>query len=137
MANPRISSNQTTVSSLDVFNSLRILVAIKDLPKYNGNPRLLFHFIDNVDEILSLLQVTSGTSYGQLLLRGIRNKIIGEANEVLNMYGTRLNWDQIKENLILHYADKRNETSLIKDFHNLKKKFRYVTVKFKQPREYS
>lgn len=136
MANPKISSNQTTVTSLDVFNSLTILDAIKDLPKYDGNPRLLFDFIDNVDEILSLLQMTSGTPYGQLLLRGIRNKIVGEANEVLNMYGTRLNWDQIKENLILHYADKRNETSLIKDFHNLKKKFRCVTVKFKQPREY-
>lgn len=55
-----------------------------------------------------------------LLLRAIRNKIVEDANEILNMYGTPLNWDQIKENLILHYADKRYETSRIRDLHNLK-----------------
>lgn len=120
MSNPSASANQNTVSSVDVVNSLRVPDAIKDLPKFDGNPRLLFDFLDNVDEILSLIQVTSGTPYGQLLLRAIRNKIVGDANEILNMYGTSLNWDQIKENLILHYADKRNETSLIRDLHNLK-----------------
>lgn len=36
------------------------------------------------------------------------------------MYGTTLNWDEIKMNLISHYADKRTETSLIRDLHSLK-----------------
>lgn len=109
-----------TVSVMEVFNSLRIPDAIKDLPQFNGNPRLLFDFLDNCNEILDLISITSGSAYGQLLLRAIRNKIIGPANEVLNMYGTPLVWDDIRNNLIHHYADKRNETSLIRDLHKIK-----------------
>lgn len=104
----------------NIFNSLRVPDAIKDLPKFEGNPKLLFEFINNCEEILDLINCTSGTPYGQLLLRAIRNKIVGPANEVLNMYGTPLIWDNIRENLILHYSDKRNETSLIRDLHGLK-----------------
>lgn len=119
MANPGTSS-QPQVTTIDIFNSLRVPDAIKDLPRFEGNPRLLFDFLGNVDEILSLIDVTNGTPYGKLLLRAIRNKIVGEANEVLNMYGTPLDWNLIKTNLTLHYADKRNETSLIRDLHVLK-----------------
>ena len=108
------------LSSVDIFNSLRVPDAIKDVPKFEGNPKLLFEFINNVEEIRALVACTEGTPYGQLLLRAIRNKIVGPANEVLNVYGTSLVWHNIKENLILHYSDKRNETSLIRDLHALK-----------------
>lgn len=92
-----------------IFDSLRLPDAVKDLPKFDGNPRLLY--LINVD----------GTNYAKIILRSIRNKIVGQANEVLNVYGTPLVWENIKSNLILHYSNKRNETSLIKDLHNLKK----------------
>lgn len=105
---------------IDVFKSLRVPDAIKDLPKFDGNPRLLFEFIQNVEEILSLIPQVDGTIQGKILLRAIRNKIIGPANEILNMYGTPLVWTSIRSNLVLHYSDKRNETSLIRDLHNLK-----------------
>lgn len=104
----------------DVFQSLRIPDAIKQLPTFDGNPRLLFEFLSNVEEILLFIRGTDKTPYGSILLRAIRNKIEGQANEVLNMYGTPLNWDNIRDNLILHYADKRTETSLIRDLHGLK-----------------
>lgn len=113
-------TNPNIVTPSDVFNNLRVPDAIKDLPVFDGNSRLLFDFLDNVEEILSLIAVTNNTPYGQLLLRTIRNKIVGPANEVLNMYGTPLVWQQIKQNLILHYSDKRNETSLIRDLHKAK-----------------
>lgn len=102
----------------DILDTLRIPDAIKDLPKFDGNPRLLYEFLSNVEEILSHIKILDGSSHAQILLRAIRNKIEGEANEVLNMYGTILNWDSIKTNLILHYSDKRTETSLIKDLHS-------------------
>lgn len=114
------SEQIAAAAATQIFNSLRIPDAVKDLPKFDGNPRLLFDFIDNVEGILKLVTMIDGTLYGQILLRSIRNKIEGQANEVLNMYGTPLNWNSIKDNLILHYADKRNETSLIKDLHSLK-----------------
>jgi hypothetical protein len=122
MPNENSSSGSSTpsVPVMDIYNSLRVPDAIKDLPQFNGNPRLLFDFLDNCEEILNFISVASGQPYGQLLLRAIRNKITGPANEVLNMYGTPLIWDEIKNNLILHYADKRNETSLIRDLHKVK-----------------
>lgn len=116
----RATEQVVQITPTDIFNSLRVPDAIKDLPRFDGNPRLLFDFINNVEEILSLVKVTKDTPYEKLLLRAIRNKIDGSANEVLNMYGTPLDWDQIKQNLILHYADKRNETSLIRDLHDIK-----------------
>lgn len=115
--NPILPRNDTVS---DIFNSLRIPDAIKDLPRFDGNHRLLHEFINNVEEILLHLRGVDGTPYAQILLRAIRNKIEGPANEVLNMYGTPLIWEDIKNNLILHYSDKRTETSLIRDLHNIR-----------------
>lgn len=111
---------QPPIQTIDIFNSLRIPDAIKDLPKFEGNPRLLYEFISNVEEILLHIRGADNTPQGLILLRAIRNKIDGPANEVLNMYGTSLNWDEIRGNLISHYSDKRTETSLIRDLHSLK-----------------
>lgn len=115
-----VAEMATNNTNTDLFDSLRIPDAIKDLPHFNGNPRLLYEFINNVEEILIHIKSVDSTPYGKILLRAIRNKIEGEANEILNMYGTPLNWDIIKDNLILHYSDKRSETSLIKDLHNVR-----------------
>lgn len=104
----------------DIFHSLRIPDAVKDLPHFDGNPRMLYEFLNNVEEILLYVRGADRTPYGQIILRAIRNKITGQANEVLNMFGTALNWDVIKNNLILHYSDKRTETSLVRDLHNLR-----------------
>lgn len=103
-----------------IIKALKIPDAIKDLPNFDGNPRLLFEFIDNVNELVKACQEANGTPYASIILRSIRNKIIGNANEILNMYGTPLDWDEIKNNLIIHYADKRNETSLIRDLHSIR-----------------
>lgn len=107
--------NQAT----DIFNSLRVPDIIKTLPEYEGNPRLLFDFLQNVDDIISILQQYANMPIYRLWIRAIRNKIKGQANEVLNMYGTSLEWSEIKANLISHYSDKRNESSLIRDLHGL------------------
>lgn len=104
-------------STLDKF---RIPDAIKNIPNFEGNSRLLFDFIENCEEILALCEPINRTSYAKIILRSIRNKITGEANEILNMYGTELNWEKIRENLVLHYSDKRNETCLIQDLHSLR-----------------
>lgn len=38
------------------------------------------------------------------------------------MYGTELDWAEIKRNLIAFYSDKRNETSLIRDLYEPRQK---------------
>ena len=105
---------------IDIFKTLRVPDAIKDLPTFDGNPRTLYEFINNVEELLAVIAGIDGTTQGKIILMAIRNKIIGKANEILNMYGTPLNWEAIRANLITHYADKRNETSLIRDLHQLR-----------------
>lgn len=114
------SANNTSSTVRNIVDSLRIPDAVKDLPKFDGNARLLYDFINNVEEILSILSPIDGTPFAKMILRSIRNKVEGEANEILNMYSTDLSWQSIKNNLILHYSDKRNETSLIRDLHLLK-----------------
>lgn len=117
---PEMASEQV-VTAADIVANLRIPDAIKDLPTFDGNPRLLYDFINNVEEIVNLFSPeVLASPYGKLLLRAIRNKVVGQANEVLNMYGTAIIWTEIKQNLTMHYSDKRNETSLIKDLHALK-----------------
>lgn len=117
--------NEETVA-VDVFNTLRVPDVIKDMPKFDGNPRLLFEFINNVEEILTMIPQADGTSTARVILRAIRNKVVGPANEILNTYGTPLAWQAIKENLVTHYADKRNETSLIRDLHNIRQNHKTV-----------
>lgn len=92
---PAAAATAAAVAQLDIFQSLRFPAAIKQLPTFSGNPRLLHEFLNNVEEILLFIRGRDKTPYGQILLRAIRNKIEGQANEVLNMYGTPLNWDNI------------------------------------------
>lgn len=117
-ANMSLAEDQPKIDS--VFNNFRIPDAVKQIPEFDGNPRLLYDFIENVEEILLSASSINRLSYAKVILRAIRNKIVRDANEVLNMYGTPLVWENIKNNLILHYSDKRNETSLIRDLHALK-----------------
>jgi len=48
-----------------------------------------------------LIRGTDQTPYGHFLLRSIKNKIVGKAKDVLTASEAGLNWDEIKEALIL------------------------------------
>ena len=100
--------------------ALKIPDAIKYLPSFSGNKCSLYDFLNNVDEILDIVKDAEGSPYYNAWLRAIRNKIVDQANDVLNTYGTSLSWAEIRCNLISHYSDKRSETSLIMDLHSLR-----------------
>jgi len=53
------------------------------------------------------------------LLLSIKNNIVGKAKDVLTASKAGLNWDEIKEALILHCSDKRNEHTLSIELHGL------------------
>jgi len=88
------------ISPQDICQSLKIPDGIRYLIPYDGNPATLNDFINNVEEILLLIRGTDKTPYGQFLLRAIKNKIEGKANELLISSGMGLNWDDIRETLI-------------------------------------
>lgn len=115
-----LTTDSTSVATpQEVFNSLRIPDAIRFLPVYEGNPKALKEFIANVEEILIIIKGTEMTSYGKMLLRAIRNKIEGKANEALLSSGTALVWHDIKQNLINTFSDKRDESTLLYELHSL------------------
>lgn len=107
-------------ASLDqVISNFRIPDCIKTISHYDGNKSDLFNFIDSVDTIFSTLLPLVDNNIKAIYNNEIRKKIIGNANDVLNQYGRVRDWEQVKEILINHYADKRDEYSLTRDLHTL------------------
>ena len=69
--------------------------------------------------MLPLLESARGAPVYTVWLQAIRAKIHGEADNVLELYGTSLNWTEIKTNLITHYSDRRDEVCLSRDLFRL------------------
>lgn len=92
--------NLTMTNTPTSLNPTDILAFIKEIPSFDGNPSKLQDFITNIEEITTLIQDFE-TPYHSLLLRAIRNKVIGRANDVLGLSKTDIKWEDIKSNLRL------------------------------------
>jgi len=114
--------SSAVVNHADLLASMKIPDVIRFLPPYSGDPFALNEFINNVEEIILMIRGTDQTPYGQMLLRAIRQKIEGKANEAVIASGARLIWDDIKDALIRHCRDRRDEDTLMSELYNLKHK---------------
>jgi len=72
------------------------LAFVQHLSTYEGPSDNLETFITNVEELLMLIWSTDQTTYGQMILGAIRNRVKGKAHEALDLCGTPLIWDEIK-----------------------------------------
>lgn len=88
---------------------------IRDLPTFNGNPVKLHNFIRSVDDLFPFISALENTPFFNVWLQSIRAKIIGEADQILEIYGTPLIWNDIKANLIAYYNDKRDCVTLTRE----------------------
>lgn len=52
-------------------------------------------------------------------MQTIRSKITNEADSVLELYGTDVNWVDIKSTLTTHFTDQRDEVSFTRDMFKL------------------
>lgn len=102
-----------------ILKSLQTPQIIRDLPSFDGNPIKLHSFIKAVDNLIPLLEAARDTPVYRAWIQAIRTKIQGEADNVLELYGTNLDWPEIKNNLITHYSDRRDEVSLSRDLFKL------------------
>lgn len=96
-----------------------ILALVDKLPTFKGHSSNLDNFMTSAEELLFLIRSVDKTPYGQLLLRAVRNKIIGKADEALTLCDTRLNWDDIKTNLKRLYTSKRTEAMILREIQSL------------------
>jgi hypothetical protein len=88
--------------------------------QFDGNPAELHTFIKSVDDILSALPPIKDTKYKVVLFNTIRKKITGIANDVLCSNGEVKDWKNAREILINNFVDRRSESSLFRDLHELK-----------------
>lgn len=85
---------------------------VRDLPDFTGNPRDLSQWILDVEDVLELFDDLKNSFQYYLLIKTIRRKIKGEANDALITSNAPTQWDSIKEVLKLYYADKRDLMTL-------------------------
>lgn len=110
---PTVSNTNSNLST--TFKPKDIMTFVSHLPPFDGSPRYLDRFITSVEEILMLTRGADQTPYGLLTLRAIRNKIIGRADETLELANTPLIWDEIKSNLTRMYSNKKTEACLLSE----------------------
>lgn len=103
----------------NLFATTRVPDVIRDLPNFDGNPNHLYGFINRIDTIIKVIPNVSDSALNFVTLNAIRSKIIDQASEYLDEQGTTLDWSSIKSNLLLRYADKRDEMTLVRDLNRL------------------
>lgn len=102
-----------------IIKSLQTPQIIRDIASFDGNPVKLHSFVKCIDNLIPLLDGARDTPIFPVWMQAIRSKIIGDADTVLEIYGTSTDWEEIKNTLITHYSDKRDEISLTRDLFKL------------------
>lgn len=85
---------------------------VRCLRDFSGDPGEFSSWKKSVDRILQIYDPIKGTPKYYGILSVIRNKIKGNADIALESYNTPLNWSSISRCLIMHYADKRDVSTL-------------------------
>lgn len=85
---------------------------VRSLREFSGNPSEYSSWKKSIDRILAIYESMKGTPKYFAILNTIRNKIVGAADAALESYNTPLNWECIAKCLSMHYADKRDLTTL-------------------------
>lgn len=85
---------------------------VRSLREFSGNNAEFVSWKKSVERILKIYEPIRGTAKYYGIISVIRNKIVGQADNVLESYNIPLNWDCISRCLVTHYADKRDVSSL-------------------------
>lgn len=78
-----------------IMKALQTPQTINALKPFDGNPAKLHMFIRSVEHFLPVIEPMKDTPFEKIWLQAIRAKIINEADQVLETYGTSLDWDEI------------------------------------------
>lgn len=98
-----------------ILRSMQTPQILRDIPCFTGDPIKLNSFIKSIDHLMPLLKRAESTPVWNIWMQAVRSKIVDEADSVLELYGTDLDWEEIKSTLMTHFNDKRDEVSLTRD----------------------
>lgn len=85
---------------------------VRCLREFSGNPSEFSSWRKSVERVLNIYETQKGTPRYFAILNVVRNKITGAADSALESYNTPLCWEAILRCLTIHYADKRDITTL-------------------------
>lgn len=93
------------------------------VPVFDGNPNELKEFLTVSTMLLNNYFDATPSNIGCiqncLLLHGLMSRLSGRAKEVISIYGCET-WDSVKNTLIQHFGDQRDENALTRDLVNLR-----------------
>lgn len=105
--------NLMKAKSNDPFFNYTTPDPIKNIPVFNGNRKEALAWVQDAEQTLKLFeQYRDDPCYSQIV-RSVKNKITGEAREILIASGNPTTWEEIKEALLNAYGDRRDLTSHI------------------------
>lgn len=123
----QVDSVMTTPPTLPTFD-IRLLQIV---PEFDGNPCRLYRYISTSSDLLNDYWNTAipNCVQNKLLLNGIFSKLTGPAEEIFSLSGSN-DWNTIKNLLITHFGDQRNESSLLSDLGSLRQQHNENSLQF-------
>lgn len=110
-ANNAIQALNANANADFVSQNKELIKIFSFVPDFNGNNLKIFSFIKSVETILPQVQNFDN----DLVIQAIKSKIFVDVLET----APSETWEQIKQCLLLHFSDKRDEAALIRDLHKL------------------
>lgn len=99
--------------SNDPFLNFSIPDPIRNIPVFNGNRKEVLAWVEDAEETLNAYDSYKNDPIYSQIERAVKNKITGEAKEVLIAAGNPKHWNEIKDVLLNAYGDRRDITSHI------------------------
>jgi len=120
MEGPKTPDSENPMDIPKVQVEIDIPEMVQLLPTFDGDQYALSDFIGSVEDmVLDIVKNVYKAECPVFIMRAIRRKIVGEANNVLIRERTKLNWNEIKETLIDNFADPRNMDNLMDDLREI------------------
>lgn len=116
----------------DPFLQFRTPDPIKNLATFSGNKKETHAWLEDAENTLALFNAYTNQPIYSQLVRAVKNKIIGDAKEILIAAGNPNNWDQIKEIILNSYGDRRDLTSHIQSLFYINQGKRTLTEFYNQ-----
>lgn len=111
-ANNALQALQAQVNNDDNSSHYKELSRIFGfVPTFYGNSLKVFSFVRAIDKIIPQIQNFDE----ELIVQAIKSKVEVDILET----SPSETWDEIKQSLILHFGDRRDELALIRDLHKL------------------
>lgn len=117
----RLFTSVTMVDPNPVFNlaELNTPDIIKNLPEFHGDTKDVHNFVNTVGPVAALL-ARAPEQQQRFWLSAIRNKIKGAASDRLRLYGEPATWREIKDCLLLHFVDHRDQRTLYQQLNTIR-----------------